>query len=145
LWQVSPLTPVQSFTSVEEAQEDCGRHGARLLQPRTKDLFAGLLTWEADYFGLGKQHPMFASAKGLTAIGLKMKIEAGQAIPYYYDGTPVDQNIRNILPWNPQGYPKSDPGNECVFLSGGFLMNGPCNGHALGKSKRGKQVYNYEV
>lgn len=124
---MSPSHPKMAVSTFSQASEICSKDGSRLWQPRSLKAFENIIELEANIFYSTPQFP-WATGQSLTAIGLEIRFENGNAVPYYPDGTRMPENLLD-LSWFTVNWDDSDENKKCVAFRGGDLVNVECDGY----------------
>ena len=129
-------TQYKDVAAFSEAKTICNSEGGRLYQPRNEDAWNTLLAFESELFADPKGHFPFNTGETYVAIGMEIKIEDGEPVSYYSDGTKVPENlIGKAFVWDnaPTSFPENDAAKTCVGIVAGKLRNVPCAGFANGR------------
>ncbi|TRY78181.1 hypothetical protein TCAL_06224, partial [Tigriopus californicus] len=132
-YKLSPPYPSKTKSSVDEAQAECNKDGAKLLEPRSEDFWTHFLKLESHSFLTG-QHFKHNAETSFVALGLFIDFSTGTPVVQYADGTvPYEPLEGTDIPWR-TGFPENDPSKACVALMSpdGKLINTPCQGYSDG-------------
>lgn len=137
--QDSPGQEEYAVTSVDEAEQNCFKQGARLFQPRSDRTMNALKVKEPSVYDSGINH---VGAYGWTsnqqrAIGIIVNHNTGKPLIeslYYRDGSQVSPSMANVsFPWKTPDYPNQNTTATCLTLidkENGANTN--CTGYATG-------------
>ena len=125
-YQDSQAISPDTFKTFEEAEDSCAAQGARLFQFRSTEAFRYFENDRAETFNNDDFFRKFS--KGVIAVSLKYTMKEGDDEKkfYYFDDTPVDPHLSEVLEWD-GSYPE-DNDNECVAMHRLKFQNVPCNG-----------------
>ncbi|XP_059096085.1 uncharacterized protein LOC131890696 [Tigriopus californicus] len=132
-YKLSPPYPSKTKSSVDEAQAECNKDGAKLLEPRSEDFWTHFLKLESHSFLTG-QHFKHNAETSFVALGLFIDLSTGTPVVQYADGTVPSEPLEGTaIPWR-TGFPENDPSKACVALMSpdGKLVNTPCQGYSDG-------------